>query len=56
MKNDAKDLPSGPAEAKPRVIGYGFTCRSGPCKVFRVYDNEPELPKLPAPVEPKPTS
>jgi hypothetical protein len=32
---------------KPRVVGYGFSCGSGPCKVFRVIDGTP-LPKLPA--------
>ncbi len=53
-QNDESDLTSGPAEAKPRVVGYGFSCGSGSCKLFKVCANEPELPKLPAPPRPEP--
>jgi hypothetical protein len=47
-----KEEPKAPA-ATPRVGGYGFACGGGPCKTFRVFENEPTLPKLPAPSKPK---
>jgi len=47
--SDEKEAPPAP-KAKP--VRYGFSCGSGPCRTFRVYENEPEKPKLPALAEP----
>lgn len=58
LHDDQKDLPREVLAAprpKPRSKAtMGFACGGGPCRVFRIYENEPEAPKLPAPTEPKP--
>lgn len=53
MPTEPVNQKPAPPAAKPKIVGYGFSCGSGrPCKVFNVYENEAEPPKLPAPTEP----
>lgn len=45
-----KPVPAPKPKPRPKAT-MGFSCGGGPCKAFNIYENEPELPKLPAPAE-----
>jgi hypothetical protein len=48
--SDEKEAPPAP-KAKP--VRYGFSCGGAgvPCRTFRVFESEPETPKLPTQAE-----